>query len=338
MQTLYLDATHEAIFQVEAGQTYTPAINGALDWMHTYAFIDYNRDGVFTPLVETKSQTVKISNWQSKTISYSALSEGSELVSFSANSLDYTGGATGYWCNSVGTYLGDINSSNQQTMPSFTIPANLQSGLYRMRFKVDWNSLDAGGNDGSDGTKNQIWSNGGGIVDVLLDVTGVSDVPVRAFSYKNGSLWHGKKQITDEGLTAQYGEAYQVKSEGKEGYVPDSLVVFYKANSTTNAGLLVMKQTAYAMEEGSDFYTLPADVMYSDVTLRGVFVRDLLLGDVNRDGQITIADVTALVNIILGKDDSEPYQYDHEAADVNQDGDITIADVTALVNLILGKQ
>ena len=60
-------------------------------------------------------------------------------------------------------------------------------------------------------------------------------------------------------------------------------------------------------------------------------------GDVNKDGSITIADVTALVNIILGKDNTEPYQYDHEAADVNTDGSITIADVTALVNVILGK-
>ena len=62
-----------------------------------------------------------------------------------------------------------------------------------------------------------------------------------------------------------------------------------------------------------------------------------IAGDVNRDGQVTIADVTALVNIILGKDSTEPYQYDHFAADVNRDEAITIADVTALVNIILGK-
>lgn len=65
---------------------------------------------------------------------------------------------------------------------------------------------------------------------------------------------------------------------------------------------------------------------------------DRLPGDVNFDGQISIADVTALVNIILGKDNSEPYQYDHDAADVNNDNGITIADVTSLVNIILGKQ
>ena len=58
-------------------------------------------------------------------------------------------------------------------------------------------------------------------------------------------------------------------------------------------------------------------------------------GDVNGDSQVTIADVTALVNIILGKDTAG--QYNHEAADVNRDNGITIADVTALVNIILGK-
>ena len=63
-------------------------------------------------------------------------------------------------------------------------------------------------------------------------------------------------------------------------------------------------------------------------------------GDVNRDGDVTIADVTALVNIILGKatPDTNP-EYDFDAADVNGDGGVpTIADVTALVNIILGKE
>ena len=57
--------------------------------------------------------------------------------------------------------------------------------------------------------------------------------------------------------------------------------------------------------------------------------------DVNKDGATTIDDVKALVSIILGEDNTEPYLYDHESADVNGDGNIDIADVTALVNLIL---
>lgn len=64
-----------------------------------------------------------------------------------------------------------------------------------------------------------------------------------------------------------------------------------------------------------------------------------LRGDVNRNGQVNIADVTALVNIILGKvvypRDND--KYDFEAANVNGDKQINIADVTALVNIILGK-
>lgn len=73
--------------------------------------------------------------------------------------------------------------------------------------------------------------------------------------------------------------------------------------------------------------------------LYGIEVRyaKILIGDVNRDGKITIADVTALVDIILGKDSTEPYRFDHDAADVTQDSKITIADVPALVNIILGK-
>lgn len=55
------------------------------------------------------------------------------------------------------------------------------------------------------------------------------------------------------------------------------------------------------------------------------------VGDVNKDGDITIADVTALVNIILGT------YFDTENADINSDGHITFDDVSALLNIILGK-
>ena len=59
-----------------------------------------------------------------------------------------------------------------------------------------------------------------------------------------------------------------------------------------------------------------------------------LLGDVNGDGQVDIADVTAVVNRILGKNADT---FSEENADVNGDGTITVADVTALVNIILEK-
>ena len=63
------------------------------------------------------------------------------------------------------------------------------------------------------------------------------------------------------------------------------------------------------------------------------------VGDVNRDGKVSVADVNALVEIVLGKvtEADNTKNYDFEAAHVNADEDITIADVTALVNIILGK-
>lgn len=81
----------------------------------------------------------------------------------------------------------------------------------------------------------------------------------------------------------------------------------------------------------------PVVVDFKILTSGAEVASPIVRGDVNIDGSVTIADVTALVNIILGKDDKQPYQYDHDAADVNTDGRITIADVTALVNIILGK-
>lgn len=60
----------------------------------------------------------------------------------------------------------------------------------------------------------------------------------------------------------------------------------------------------------------------------------LLVGDVNADGSVSVADVTALVNIVLGK----TREYNEKMADVNGDGSVSVADVTALVNLVLGKE
>lgn len=68
-------------------------------------------------------------------------------------------------------------------------------------------------------------------------------------------------------------------------------------------------------------------------------VKLFLKGDVNRSGDVTVADVNALVEIVLGKvtEAENKKNYDFEAAHVNADEEITIADVTALVNIILGK-
>ena len=122
-------------------------------------------------------------------------------------------------------------------------------------------------------------------------------------------------------------------------YVGDSWTT---ANVTTSSYMFRNCSTNLKGGQGTTWSdTNPVDKTYAHIdggtSNPGYFSEKpaFILGDVNGDGQITIADVTALVNIILGKDTAG--QYNHSAADVNGDGQITIADVTALVNIILGK-
>ncbi|MBR5118420.1 MAG: dockerin type I repeat-containing protein, partial [Muribaculaceae bacterium] len=55
-------------------------------------------------------------------------------------------------------------------------------------------------------------------------------------------------------------------------------------------------------------------------------------GDVNGDGTVTAADVTALYDHLLNGDNTHAGSYD-----VNGDGDITAADITAVYDILLGN-
>ena len=59
----------------------------------------------------------------------------------------------------------------------------------------------------------------------------------------------------------------------------------------------------------------------------GTFLR----GDVNGDGHVTISDVTALIDLLLGGG-----TINNPAADCNNDSNVTISDVTALIDYLLG--
>ena len=61
----------------------------------------------------------------------------------------------------------------------------------------------------------------------------------------------------------------------------------------------------------------------------GQIVEDIFMGDVNGDLEVNIADVNAVINMILGGSG------DMTAADVNGDGEINIADINAVIDIIL---
>lgn len=58
-----------------------------------------------------------------------------------------------------------------------------------------------------------------------------------------------------------------------------------------------------------------------------------ITGDVNGDGEVNIADVNALIDLILGGNADATTL---TRADVNSDGEVNIADINALIDIILG--
>ena len=98
--------------------------------------------------------------------------------------------------------------------------------------------------------------------------------------------------------------------------------VFYvKLANTSNAGEFY----------GSLSATTSIASAYAD--LQGtVHEKSILYGDVNMDGNISISDVTTLIDYLLG---TQIEEFDILAADVNQDDAISIGDVTALIDKLL---
>ncbi len=85
-----------------------------------------------------------------------------------------------------------------------------------------------------------------------------------------------------------------------------------------------------ALTDGTDTYTGTLTDTQRNAIAGQTLVpyTSISVGDVNGDGEVNIADVTALVALILS---DSPY---HPVADINGDNRLSIADVTALVNNI----
>ena len=141
----YEDLTAQT-FTVTPGAEVTPAIGYVGEWMHGYVYVDLDNDKQFSFNADSDDQT------------------GTEVVSYSFYSA--SNGSTGL--NSKGETVS--NNCNVNPLPSFTAPA--EEGTYRIRFKVDWNSVDAGGCVVSG---NNILNNGGGIYDATLVVKDVTN-------------------------------------------------------------------------------------------------------------------------------------------------------------------
>ena len=151
---IYNDQHETATLTCTAGSTLTATFDytGAPgSWMHGYVFIDTDNDKEFSFREGDMDQT------------------GTEVYAYAFYSGDFTNDNSGK--NNAGQ---TVTGNDRATInpPSFTAPTT--PGTYRIRFKVDWNSVDPGGQLAADQTifgQNGIGKNGGYILDATLEVT-----------------------------------------------------------------------------------------------------------------------------------------------------------------------
>lgn len=147
-EKVYVNATQEAVFTCEPGATLTGSIGYAGSWMHGYFYIDLDQNGKLAYNTEQVEQT--------------------ECVSYSFWSGDLTQEESGY--NSAGQSLSGPSRNTvkdgQISLPAFQAPA--EPGVYNVRFKIDWNSVEPAGS-----SVQSIIANGGYIVDAVLQVGNV---------------------------------------------------------------------------------------------------------------------------------------------------------------------
>ena len=161
----YVDKYDNVTFQVEPGETYALEVNTGGSWIHGSVFVDFGRDGFTASVTES---------WK----------PAEDLVAYAFYNNNTSSDASGW--NSVGTVISG-NARNRPAIPSWTVPADLAPGEYRIRFKLDWCSIDPQGD--ADGKFSDFYDNRGSILDAKLVVVG--DIPEYEIVYNytyNGNV------------------------------------------------------------------------------------------------------------------------------------------------------
>ena len=96
-----------------------------------------------------------------------------------------------------------------------------------------------------------------------------------------------------------------------------------------------MEEGVYAINIRNASYSRPnASLVEMENTTSTITIEDYLLGDVNGNNGIDIADAVCIVNYLVGK----PNQiFIEKAADTNKNGKTDIGDAVAIVNYLVGK-
>lgn len=242
---VYTDNTTLSVFSAKAGTQVQPTFNYSGSWMSAYVYVDWNNDGKFEYAINDNGTPAA----------------GSEIVSYNAYQVGNT------WYKSDGTTVSNGNTIGAG-VPSFTVPAGTEPGMYRMRYKVDWNSIDPAGSS-------TVISDGGGYVDLMLDVHG-DEVSVSA-SQLNGDIVLASDESELQGYITGYAEPLTVKDIPAPGFIQYGFALKYGYNVNAAEQLdengnpnwieVNVPHTAIAAD---GTYTIPAEyIRGSHVSIKG---------------------------------------------------------------------
>lgn len=132
----------------------------------------------------------------------------------------------------------------------------------------------------------------------------------------------------------------------------DNMVVFVNGQQVLNAEGWTATPSNCAWDNSYESFSIPASAFREGENVLAIYIQQnwggayfdcelrvrkagsiTVAGDVNGDGNVTAADVTAIYNWILNNDDSSIVN-----GDQNGDGNITAADVTQVYNILLGSK
>ena len=235
-------------FHAKAGETVAPSFGFAGEWMHGFVYVDRGQDGAFEATLNADG----------------SIPAGSDIMAFSYAEPS-VGSGTGY--NSKGER---VTNSNVLNPPAFTVPADMAPGFYRMRYKVDWASIDPAGR-AEDG--NGIIKNGGAICDVVLNVH--NDNGALEVVAENGALLAVDGSVLP--ATVPFGEEFAVKVVPAEGYSLDAVTVLHGHSLDGAKSLHGVDQygevvfPAYMLN--GDVVTIPAEYVDGDLRITAKFVQ-----------------------------------------------------------------
>ncbi|MFH1250483.1 MAG: C25 family cysteine peptidase [bacterium] len=122
--------------------------------------------------------------------------------------------------------------------------------------------------------------------------------------------------------------------------------VIYFCDSTSVAGIILYEDTDNSIGGRTVFFTFAFDKISSPVAREHLLENtieyllrepDYSKGDMNKDGQINVLDLTKVVSLILRINPTGD-EFEYWAADLNSDDQINVLDLVWVINIILGRE